>query len=123
MAVPVDVHGSGPPRTECCRRSGRAAAASGPHRWPAQTSPLTLLPPGQVVLHDLASADARDIPRAACFESRAPTALAFLLLNLPGLTGYSASGSAAQAKVRATRSCTLSAGQQHTAPHGMVCPV
>ena len=53
----------------------------------------------QVVLHDLASADARDIPRAACFESRAPTALAFLLLNLPSLTGYSASGGAAQAKV------------------------
>ncbi|KAL4432170.1 hypothetical protein ABPG77_005932 [Micractinium sp. CCAP 211/92] len=52
----------------------------------------------KVVLHDLASADARDIPRSSCFESRAPTALAFLLLNLPSLTGYTASGGAAQAK-------------------------
>lgn len=39
-------------------------------------------------MHDLSSADARDIPRSACFESKAPTALGFLLLNLPGLMGY-----------------------------------
>lgn len=63
--------------------------------------PINFLPfLEQVVLHDLASADARDIPRSSCFESRAPTALAFLLLNLPSLTGYTASGGAAQAKVR-----------------------
>ena len=46
----------------------------------------------QVVMHDLASADSRDIPRSACFESKAPTCLAFLLLNLPGLAGYSRGG-------------------------------
>jgi hypothetical protein len=43
-------------------------------------------------MHDLASADSRDIPRSACFESKAPTALTFLLLNLPGLQGYAAPG-------------------------------
>ena len=43
-------------------------------------------------MHDLASADSRDIPRSACFESKAPTCLAFLLLNLPGLAGYSGGG-------------------------------
>lgn len=46
-------------------------------------------------MHDLASADSRDYSRSACFESKAPTALAFLLLNLPGLAGYAGGGGAA----------------------------
>ena len=56
----------------------------------------------KVVLHDLASSDSRDIPRS-CFDSKPPTCLAFLLLNLPSLQyggggsvsgGSSAAGSA-----------------------------
>eukprot|EP00887_Chlorella_sp_A99_P005680 scaffold1.g5680.t1 len=50
----------------------------------------------KVVLHDLASADSRDIPRA-CFDSKAPTCLAFLLLNLPSLVEYGAAAAAAGA--------------------------
>ena len=46
-------------------------------------------------MHDLASADSRDFSRSACFESKAPTALAFLLLNLPTLAGYGTSGTPA----------------------------
>ena len=53
------------------------------------------VPAVQVVMHDLASADSRDFSRSACFESKAPTCLAFLLLNLPTLAGYGTSGAQA----------------------------
>ncbi len=59
----------------------------------ARTLP-SVLPLPQVVMHDLASADSRDFSRSACFESKAPTALAFLLINLPTLAGYGSSGAA-----------------------------
>lgn len=70
-------------------------------------------------MHDLASADSRDIPRAACFESKAPTCLAFLLLNLPGLLGYSAPGSQAgmkQARLGARGSARAAPPPLHPAP-------
>lgn len=57
-------------------------------------------------MHDLASADSRDIPRSACFESKAPTCLAFLLLNQLGLLGYEAPGQqAGMAQVRGGAAC------------------
>ena len=84
---------------------------------PTTDPPATALPPPthppthhqQVVMHDLASADSRDFSRAACFESKAPTCLAFLLLNLPTLAGYGpggapaggGGGAAAQVRARA----------------------
>ena len=64
-------------------------------------------------MHDLASADSRDIPRSACFESKAPTALAFLLLNLPGLSGYGQAGGQGAARMQVGR-----AGQGWTGATG-----
>ena len=64
---------------------------------------MFLLSSLQVVMHDLASADSRDIPRSACFESKAPTALAFLLLNLPGLSGYGQAGGQGAARMQVGR--------------------
>lgn len=52
---------------------------------------LVLACENKVVLHDLASADTRDIPRTA-FDSKAPTCLGFLLLNAPALLGYGGGG-------------------------------
>ena len=61
-------------------------------------------------MHDLASADSRDFSRSACFESKAPTALAFLLLNLPTLAGYGTSGAPAGAAGGQVR--TAASGKQ-----------
>lgn len=51
----------------------------------------------KLVLHDLASADSRDISRSSVLDSKAPTCLAFLLMNMPqvqqgahGLSGLGA---------------------------------
>lgn len=41
----------------------------------------------KLVIHDLSSAEAIDIPRSSATDSKAPTALAMLILNLPTLMG------------------------------------
>lgn len=75
-------------------------------------------PAAQVVMHDLASADSRDFSRSACFESKAPTCLAFLLLNLPTLAGYGTSGAPAggaggQVRVAAVQGTTARGCAKH----------
>jgi hypothetical protein len=56
----------------------------------------------KVTLHDLSSAASLDISRAAAFESRAPTRLAFLLLNAASLTGFGGGGGGAGAPPEVT---------------------
>jgi WD40 repeat protein len=51
----------------------------------------------KVTLHDIASSHSLDISRSAAFESKAPTRLAFLLLNAPSLLGAAATSSASTA--------------------------
>lgn len=66
-------------------------------------------------MHDLASSESRDLSRSACFESKAPTALAFLLLNLPGLAGYgpaAAGGAAAARQAQAQQVRAVSGGRR-----------
>jgi WD40 repeat protein len=41
----------------------------------------------KLVIHDLSSAEAIDIPRSSATDSKAPTSLAMLILNLPTLMG------------------------------------
>jgi hypothetical protein len=62
-------------------------------------------------MHDLASADSRDIPRSACFESKAPTSLSFLLINLPSLLGYSMAHSSQTAMRKARNARLLASGR------------
>lgn len=49
----------------------------------------------KVTLHDLASSESLDISRSAAFDSRAPTRLAFLLVNASTLTGFGVAASGA----------------------------
>lgn len=77
-------------------------AVGAPGRRPAPAAPVLPLPPAagragglqgrrwlvlacesKLVLHDLASTESRDISRSAVLESKAPTCLAFLLMNMP----------------------------------------
>lgn len=55
------------------------------HRW------MVVACDNKVTLHDLSSPATFDLPRGAAFESKAPTRLAFLLMNLPSLTGLALS--------------------------------
>ncbi len=59
---------------------------------------LILACENKVALYDLASADTVDMARSLLFESRAPTCLAVLVLNLPNLMGLT-SGAGAEAEV------------------------
>ena len=68
---------------------GRAAARLQGRRW------LVVACENKVVVHDLASAQSRDIPRSSVFDSKAPTRVALLLMNLPALLGYEGAGRAA----------------------------
>ena len=69
-----------PPFVRAPRRAGRAGGLAG-RRW------LVLACESKLVLHDLASAESRDVSRSAVLESKAPTCLAFLFMNMPQVGG------------------------------------
>lgn len=46
----------------------------------------------KLVMHDLASVESRDLSRSSVLESKAPTCLAFLLMNMPQVGGGGCTG-------------------------------
>ena len=77
------------------RSAGKAGRALAGRRW------LVLACENKLVLHDLASARSVDIPRSSVLETKAPTRLAVLVLNSPGLLGGGGEGGAGVAPVLA----------------------